>query len=772
MQPSFLIFIAIFLPMLGSPLAALLGRRLKGRVAWFALAFPLVSLAALVKLYLVTAGGATPLVSRSPWIPTLGINASFVIDRLSLFYGLVVSGVGAAVIYYARHYLGDRTQHQGRFFSYLLLFMSAMLGTVLSNNLMLLFVFWELTGLASFLLIGFSHHNEKSRAGARMALLVTGFTGLLMMAGIILLGNAQGSFELDELLKNTGLLSSMGGLATAAMVLVLLGAFGKSAQFPFHFWLPNAMAAPTPVSAYLHSATMVKLGVFLVGRFYPLLSSLDLWQPLLLWVGFLTMALGAVFALLSHDLKAILAYSTVSQLGFLIGLYGMGTGHDLYHITNHVFYKGSLFMVAGIVDHAAGTRNVRNLGGLGRHMPMAFAAALLAGAAMMALPGTSGFISKELMLEQAFHYAGTQGGLAWLWPAAGLLTSACLTAFTLRIVFNIFTGEVPEGIREHLHAPSPAFQAMPLLLALGVLVAGLAPGFIQALLPGSDHEALHIWHGLGWPFYTSLAGWGLGWLLWKVKFDLGGGFKGIPAWLRFDHAFEASITAFTRMTGFLANWIRVDRPMDYLPIIITFLVALVGGYLLYGADYSQMPIPDYSLDYQLNAMFVGLVAVCVTGVVFMRRWTTRLIALSTVGFLVTFYFMICRAPDLALTQMLIETATLILMLLLLGRFPESAERNEIVDLRMTGRKLYSGALALSVGTIMFFLVTTITNAPHPEPMGPYFLATTVELAGGANAVNTVLVDYRGFDTMGEITVLVISLLGALGLFMRWKEGEQ
>ena len=402
-------------------------------------------------------------------------------------------------------------------------------------------------------------------------------------------------------------------------------------------------------------------------------------------------------------------------------------------------------------------------------MPMIFWTVVIAGAGMMALPGTSGFISKELMLGSAWDYAQGHGGLAWLWPAAGVVSSICLTAFTLRILFSVFYGSVPAGVEEHWHKPSRAFQAMPLILASGVLAAGLLPNLVDLWLGGSGD--LHIWHGWNAPLIISLSCWFAGLILWFGFLRGGRSLGDIPSWLRFDWAFEAAISWFSRAASFVANWLRVDRPMDYLPIIITFVVALPGGYLLYFADWKESPLPELMMPYRVNSMFIILVAMCVAGVVFMRRWTTRLIALSTVGFLITFYFMICRAPDLALTQMLIETATLILMLLLLGRFPESAERNEIADLRMSPRKLYSGVLACGVGFLMFFMVASISHKPQPVLMGDYFLKTTVDLAGGANAVNTILVDYRGFDTMGEITVLVISLLGALGLFMRWKESE-
>lgn len=310
------LFSAIFLPFVLLPFVAVAGRALRERTGWLALVAPVASFALLLQLAVAHPTGER-IVLEVAWIPSLGLNLTFVIDGLALFFGLVVSGIGVLVVFYSQHYLDDHYRHHGRFYSYLLLFMGAMLGTVFSGNLLLLFVFWELTGLASFLLIGFLHEQGESRDGARMALLVTGGTGLLMLAGIVILGEAAGTYELAALLDGTARAQSP-VMANAAFVLIALGALGKSAQFPFHFWLPNAMAAPTPVSAYLHSATMVKLGVFLIARIFPVFRECELWMPLLITVCFGTMLLGAVLALLAHDLKAILAYSTVSQLGFLL----------------------------------------------------------------------------------------------------------------------------------------------------------------------------------------------------------------------------------------------------------------------------------------------------------------------------------------------------------------------------------------------------------------------------------------------------------------------
>ncbi|MDW8310934.1 MAG: proton-conducting transporter membrane subunit, partial [Verrucomicrobiales bacterium] len=437
-----LLLLAIGLPLAGAPLLALVGRRFGRGVSLAALVFPIVSLAAVLALTRGVAPGVREVIEW-PWIPSLGLSLSFLVDGLSVFFGLVVSGMGVLIFYYARHYLDKRYRHQGRFYCFLTLFMAAMLGTVFANDLLLLFIFWELTGLASFLLIGFEHAEEASRRGARMALLVTGGTGLLLMVGAILLGQNAGTYRLDVLLAEPGKFAGREWLNTA-FVLVALGAFGKSAQFPFHFWLPNAMAAPTPVSAYLHSATMVKLGVFLIARVFPIFHGSDWWLPLLTVIGFGTLLLGTTLALLSHDLKAILAFSTVSQLGYMIGSYGVapagGIDYDYLHILNHVFYKGALFMLVGIIDHAAGTRDLRELGGLWRRMPLAGAATLVGTATMAGMIGTTGFISKEVIFHEIFVVMRTHGWLGAYAAVAVVLASVLKMGFSCRIFFGAFCG--------------------------------------------------------------------------------------------------------------------------------------------------------------------------------------------------------------------------------------------------------------------------------------------------------------------------------------------
>ncbi len=780
---TFALFIALGLPLLLGPWLGPLGRILGRRVGWVALAAPVLTTAALLWLALEVGLPGSRVVAW-PWIPSLGINLSFLLDGLSLFFALVVSGMGVLVFWYANFYLDDQYQHHGRFYAYLTLFMAAMLGTVLANNLMLLFVFWELTGITSFLLIGFLHEEASSRVGARQALLVTGFTGLLLLAGVLMTRQAGGSFDLDVLLREGLPAGEHRGWLTAALCLMLLGAFGKSAQFPFHFWLPNAMAAPTPVSAYLHSATMVKLGVFLCARLFPLFNESAIWAPLLSWIAFGTMLLGAVLALQSHDLKAILAFSTVSQLGYLIGYYGLGPArgveYDYLHTLNHVFYKGSLFMIAGVVIHSTGLQDIRQLGGLGRRLPWLGAACAISAATMAGVIGTTGFLSKELMLKEIFEAMRPHGALGSYAAGCVLVTSVVKVAFAARFFTNIFRGPEPPAVKAHFHAPPLALQMPAFLLAAAAVVFGLAPMLLDAPLhavavPGLHHPADHlaVWHGVTLELIVSTGVLVLGAALYGFGQRTQWRWARIPPALRFDGFFEAGLGGFSKFTKGLTRGLQADRPVNYLPLVLGFALLLVGGWtvralVLEGRLFDGLvPAAGGPGDW-LRAFAATLIALAVVGAVLLRRWTTQLISLSIAGFLTTFYFVLYRAPDLALTQILVEVVTLILVLVLLGRFPRSAERGEETWRPPPWRRALNLALAVGMGGLMTGLVLWVNARPADRSIGDWFPAHTEELAAGTNAVNTILVDFRGFDTLGEITVLLIATLGALGLMMRYK----
>lgn len=785
MTPSVAILLAVFLPLAAALPVAWVGRRLGRRTAWVAIALPLVSFLSLLSLAL-QAGGPVPEV-RWAWIPTLGLELAFLPDGLGLVFGLIVSGMGILIFFYAGHYLDDHYEHHGRFYAYLTLFMAAMLGTVLSDNLLLLFVFWELTGIASFLLIGFLHGEEGSRRGARMALLVTAGTGLAALAGIVLLREIGGTLSLRALLSTPGIVEHP--LAGVSMVLLLLGAFGKSAQFPFHIWLPNAMAAPTPVSAYLHSATMVKLGVFLTARLFPIFQAHPWWPPVVATIAFTTLLLGAVLALLAYELKAILAFSTVSQLGFLIGYYGLGSAggveNDYLHILNHVFYKGALFMLAGIVIHATHLKDIRDLGGLWRRMPVVGILMAVACAAMAGLPGTTGFLSKELMLKEIFDSPLAHGGLGWWAIISVVLTSLIKVAFSFRLFVGIFLGEEGPRVKEHFHAPGWPILVPPLLLAGAALVFGVAPGLLSAglqafVVPGLHVETLpelHVWHGINREFLTSLAVVAGGTFVVVLGTRARWRWARTPRWLRWDLLFERGVDGLGNLAKGITKGVGSDTPQTWLRIVMTFAVLLVGGYLAVRLPASPLTeLLGERLSRQhwdgLRVATALLMALSAVGVIVLRTWPGQLISLSVFGFLNTLYFVLYHAPDLALTQILVDTVTLILVVVLLARFPRSAQEGEESDRRWSWKQAGVTVVAVGFGATMTLLGLLMTARPHPEPIGPWFARATVPLAEGMNAVNTILVDFRGVDTMGEITVLVIAMLGCLGLLFRRRRSPE
>ncbi|MBT6121333.1 DUF4040 domain-containing protein [bacterium] len=779
------LLIGILAPLVLGPALLLISPKLKSNLGWLALFIPLISILAIVKVGLSVYSNhvINAMTLSMDWVPSLGINFSFLVDGVSLFFGLVVSIMGLLVVLYSKYYLHETVQDNGRFYCYLMLFMSAMLGTVFANNLIVLLVFWEFTGITSFLLIGFSHEKKDSRRGALMAFITTGFTGLLLLAGLILLTIL---FETSDFSKIVSLIGN-NSLATifsasqlpylkAAMALILIGAFGKSAQFPFQYWLPNAMAAPTPVSAYLHSAAMVKLGIFLTVRMYPVFKTLSGWNETLLWVGFITMTIGGIFSFLSNDLKGILAYTTVSQLGFLIGFYGLGTlglEHDFFQILNHVFYKGSLFMVAGIIIHSIGTKDIRKIGGLASVMPLTAITATIAGLSMAGIPGTMGFVSKEIMVSKVLELVTVNGGgIYWLFPACLFISAMCLIATSLRFIYHCFYRKIQDSTLS-IHKPKLMFQLPPFMLSLGALFLGLFPEtgghLLNQLNSGIHHVSpshLAIFHGINEPLLFGLSIITTGFILFAVAQAVNWRFTGIPKSLLFETHFLSLISGIKLLGKEIGEKLHVDKQQNYLTIIISFFV-IAFWYLGFNTILSTV-LPIFNLDYleQDTLHFIHLIAgsllaissICIIAA---RRTISKFISLSVTGFLVGFYFMLYKAPDLALTQMLIEAAALALVLILFSKMPKTLNKPiESVDYLSSGFKLI---ISIGFGAMMTSLILVSTLPSSFKHMGKYFIDNTLSLAKGSNAVNTILVDFRGFDTMGEITVLVVATLGILGM---------
>ena len=707
---------------------------------------------------------------RIDWMPQLGLAVGFRMDGLAWLFALLISGIGMLIVLYAAYYL-DPGDPAARFFGFLLLFMGSMLGVVLADNLLLLVVFWELTSLSSFLLIGYWSHAADARQGARMALTITGAGGLLLFGGMLLLGHIAGSFDLATVLASGDLIRAH-PLYPVALLLVLAGAFTKSAQFPFHFWLPHAMAAPTPVSAYLHSATMVKAGVFLLARMYPALGGTDLWFWTVAPVGLATLLFGAYAAIFQHDLKGLLAYSTISHLGLITLLFGIDTRlavvAGVFHILNHATFKASLFMAAGIIDHEAGSRDMRKLNGLWKYMPITAVLGTVAAAAMAGVPLLNGFLSKEMFFTEAVAHSDS-AVMNLLLPAGAVLAGIFSVAYSIRFIHDVFFNGEPVGLPKTPHEP-PRFMRLPVevLVVLCVLV-GLFPGLIigpvlavgaQAALFGGPYAPLPayklaIWHGLNLPLFMSMAATAGGALLYfalqrRVNLHL---LERLPGWIRSGG--REAFLAFTRRKLRLASVVTgtIDNGSLQRYLFLLLVVALLAGLAPLLADGSAAATAARTGTTVNPAVLlvwtIGVAAAIGTAIVYRHR-LLALLLLGAVGLVVSLTFVYFSAPDLALTQLLVEMVTIILMMLALHWLPAESRR-EPGPLRRARDLLLAIGAGTGVAALSYALLTRGFDS-----ISPYFLRTAVPEGGGANVVNVILVDYRGYDTMGEITVLGIA----------------
>lgn len=749
----------VMLPLLGCVLPLLTVRFGRSLCALATLLPPAIGLSLLWRLSGDVFAGEV-LIQSWPWLSQIGLNLSFRLDGLGFLFALLIQGIGLLVILYARYYL-SKNDPMGRFFAYLLLFMSAMLGVVLSENLLLLMFFWEMTSLSSFLLIGYWSHSTDARKGARMALAVTGGGGLALLAGVLLLGHIVGSYELSAVLAAGDLIRAH-SLYPVVLVLVLLGVFTKSAQFPFHFWLPHAMAAPTPVSAYLHSATMVKAGVFLLARMYPALSDTDLWFFLVSITGMITLLLGAFTALFKHDLKGLLAYSTISHLGLITLLFGLDSKlaavAGVFHIINHATFKASLFMAAGIIDHETGTRDMRRINGLWRFMPHTATLAMVAASAMAGVPLLNGFLSKEMFFTETLQQ--TQfGNFSWVIPLVATLAGVFSVAYSLRFIHDVFFNGKPYNLPKYPPHEPPRYMKVPveILVALCLLV-GLVPAFTVAGLlavaasatVGGDlpDYSLAVWHGLNLPLIMSVVALVGGVLVYAGRRRLFDWYEGLP---EFDGklVFEAIVQGIARRAGQFTLLLENSSLQRYLAWMLTAALITSGFWLLrlpqLRGQMALSPIDGVTLVGALMLMAAALATVY-----WHRHRLVALIMLSVVGLFVALAFARFSAPDLALTQLSVEVVTIVLLMLALFFLPRRtpAESSRLRQFRDLG-------LALLAGLLVTGLAIAVLTRPY-ETIASFFLANSVSGGGGTNVVNVILVDFRGFDTLGEVTVLAIA----------------
>lgn len=705
-----------------------------------------------------------------PWIPILGLSLSFHLDGLAYLFSILILGIGLLVILYARYYLSEK-DNMGKFYCFLMLFMVAMLGVVLSSNLIQLWLFWELTSISSFLLISFWSHKTEARKGARMALAVTGAGGLALLAALLLIGHITGSFELQDVLQQTELIQSS-DLYTPTLILFLLGAFTKSAQFPFHFWLPHAMSAPTPVSAYLHSATMVKAGVFLMARFYPVMAGTEQWFIIVSLTGILTMLLGAYIALFKHDLKGLLAYSTISHLGLITLLFGLDTQlaaiAGVFHIINHAVFKASLFMAAGIIDHESGTRDMRKLNGLWKYMPFTATLAMVAALSMAGVPLLNGFLSKEMLFAETLNQ-DTLGALSWFIPLLSTLAGMLAVAYSLRFIHDVFFNGEPIDLPRTPHEP-PRYMRVPVeILVVICIMIGLFPQFSIGQLLGAASEAvlqsplpafnLAIWHGLNFPLLMSsiaIIGGAILYFKREALFDFKEQFHVKDTKYVFEERVQGLVAYASKLNDFFDN----GSLQRYLLCLVCFALILAATPLLelIHAGGSQPRLP---LSWLAGFCAAILIVSTILTVIWSHHRLKSLLALSVVGLIVSITFAYFSAPDLALTQLSVEVATIILFLLALFFLPQSSPEIDS-PLSTIVRDLFIALLFGSViGTICYALLTRPLDS-----ISDFFLENSLSGGGGTNVVNVILVDFRGFDTLGEITVLGIAALGIFKLLAK------
>ena len=743
------------------------------RTAWLAAAVTVSALGLLLAQAPAVFGGEV-LRSFWPWVPEIGLNLGLRLDGLSLLFALMITGIGLLIILYAHFYLG-KDDPAGKFFSTLMLFMAAMLGIVLSDNLLLMIVFWELTSISSFLLVGYWSHRADARAGARMALAITGGGGLAMLGGFVLLGQIAGTYEISQMLDQ-GRMIRADARYPAALLLILVGCFTKSAQFPFHFWLPQAMAAPTPVSAYLHSATMVKAGLFVMARMTPVIGGTELFMTLVTATGLFTMVFAAFIALFKHDLKGLLAYSTISHLGSVTFMIGLGSPlaavTAIFHIMNHACFKAALFMTAGIVDHEAGTRDMRKLGGLWRALPWTATLAMAAAAAMAGVPLFNGFVSKEMALTETVNFAQA-GGWRWLVPAIATLGALCSVAYSVRLVHDVFFNGPPRDLPPgaHPHEPAAGMRAPVALLAILCVVVGIMPALTfgpmvlvaaTAMLghaPPPYH--LSLWHGLNLPLLMSVmalaAGCALYFLLARGgrlhRISSERWFGGLTGLNLFTRGIDILLGRAGRLTGLLES----GSLQRYLAWMLIATLGMVLATVLSGAAPGTGARALLPVSLPALVAWALLLAACAWLALRHHERFQSVVMVGVVGLVTSLAFLAFSAPDLALTQLSVEVVSTVLLLMGLALLPRQTPRESSV-----ARHTRDATLALAGGAGMAWLAWVMLTRDH-DSIAWYFLNQSAVAGGGTNVVNVILVDFRGYDTFGEITVLAIAAIGVLAL---------
>ncbi|QNK57125.1 Na+/H+ antiporter subunit A [Paenibacillus sp. PAMC21692] len=784
-----LLHFAVLLPFLYTIFVPLFFKKLpRIHTGWFVIVIPLLLFVYFLTNFPVQTD-SPPIVHSVPWIASAGIHFSLHLDGLALLFALIITGIGTLVVLYSIYYMSMKREALHNFYVYLLLFMGAMLGIVLSDNLMVMYVFWEATSVSSFLLIAYWYQRKKSRYGAQKAMLITVFGGFAMLLGALMIGTAAGTFSIREIIGMRETLADH-ALFLPAMLLILLGAFTKSAQFPFHIWLPDAMEAPTPISAFLHSATMVKAGVYLVARFTPVFGGDMNWFWIIAIVGTLTLFWGAFMAIRQTDLKALLAYSTISQLGLIMSLLGIGSlalNPDfaaeadwfeaailaaIFHLFNHSIFKGCLFMVVGILDHETGTRDIRKLGGLMSLMPVSFTLTVIGGLSMAGLPPFSGFLSKEMFFAGVLAAnTHTEQWTLWL-PIAAWVASIFTFAYCLILVFKTFTGTYhPDRLDKKPHEAPIGMLIPPILLALIVVSAFFFPNLlsyslfepaIHSVLPGlrlpgeTFYVKIKAWHGLNTELYMTIGIVVVGTLLYRTYKKWGDVYNLLPHKYTLGSLYDNGLAGAEKLSARITSTYMNGFLHSYLSYIFVFIILLVGG--------SFVLLDAFGYDLSTNAeiglyeyILAGAIAVLAGFVISVTSRLTAIIAVGAVGYLVSLLFVIFRAPDLALTQLVVETITTALFLLAFYFLPKL--KTEVTRIRV---KISNLLISIGIGALFTLIGIAAQGSNQFKPVSEYF-QNAYELSGAKNMVNAILVDFRAFDTMLESVVLFTAGIGVYTL---------
>lgn len=781
-----LIHLAILLPLIAAIAIGVIYRYYKRlHLGWFVLPVPLF-----IVIYLLT---LVPRVSSNQLIyeslaimPRIGMNFDVYIDGLGLLFAILISGIGALVVLYSIGYLSHR-EDLGSFYIYLLMFMSAMLGLVLNDNVLMLYLFWELTSISSFLLIAFWFMKERSLYGAQKSMLITMGGGFLMLGGFILLYIMTGTFSIREMLNQVSAIQES-PLAPLAVVLILFGAFTKSAQFPFYIWLPDAMEAPTPVSAYLHSATMVKAGIYLVARLTPLFAFSELWVWIILLGGLITMTWASFNAIRKDDLKAVLAFSTVSQLGLIMSLLGLGalsvvTGANeeyfsiavvaaVFHLINHATFKGALFMVTGIVDHEAGTRSLKKLGGLLTVMPVSFTLTLITALSMAGLPPFNGFLSKELFLETMIHVGDANfsalADVAFIFPLLAIVGSIFTFVYSILLIYGVFFGKRTYDTPKEPHEAPALMLISPAILTMLVLVFGFFPNVLSGTIidpaamsimasdtPLETH--LYMWHGFANP------------ALWATVFIVITGallFYFRDKWMfiydyhkdrftlnyLYDQGLIYSRFGSRKITeSYMSGFIRSYLVYIFLFFIVMGILTLLNTGIRISFD-DMAPVGIH----EMAVVLIILVSIAV--ILGTKSRMVSIIMLGAIGFSMSLFFVFFRAADLALTQLAIETVTTALFLVCFYHLPKNSRHQERMRFKLT-----NFLVSLGVALIVIIIGLTAYSNRLFDRISEFHIENVYELAAGGNMVNVILVDFRGFDTLFETLVFGIAGIGIYSL---------